>query len=144
MSASMVACHSPQLRLTMEGLFWHVPHLMVAPLPLWSLPESLDLLESRRCPPPSVSSVKRAPCHTGSLEVEALSFFSHRYSTSTGLEDASQWQKCRARVCPPEAGTGRASTSGNMPQKIWGWGRQCPQCDDRSGPYQSGWCGTLF
>lgn len=114
-------------------------------LPLWFLPQSLGLFESGRGPPPSVSSVKRAACHTGTLEVKALRFFLTQLLHFLRAGVSLQWQRYRSRVCPSEAGSwGASSTGGNVPQRVCKSGRQCPECGDRSGPYQSGWCQTLF
>lgn len=145
MPAPTVASHSAQLRLTIEGLFWNVPQMSAAycSTAQQSLSQSLELYKSRKCLPP-VSAVKNASHYTKVLELKALRFSSHSYPASTELEDASWWQRCRARVCPPQAGRDRTGTSGHMPQRVWGRERQCPEYDDRSGPYQYGWCGTSF
>lgn len=154
-----------------SGIFlrWLLP---TAPWPLWSLPESLDFFKSRRGPPPSVSSVKRAPCYTGFLEDKALRFCSHTIAISLlqawrmphsgrGAGPGSVLQRLGVVELASELGNWRhgrriftISLYGflnyliifimSMPRRIRGWWKQCPECDDRSGPYQNGWCGILF
>lgn len=104
-SVPTVGCtHSPQLRFTVEGLFWLLP-------PLSSWPQWPRFFENRRCPPPSVSSLKRFLITLGPSRLKLLGFLTQLFHCREAGGRLAM-AEVQVRVHPSQAGSGRASTNG--------------------------------